>query len=146
MPHFEQKKWRAFIVLKRYSVRKPSPLITFRFSNRTEATMAPFLLQILQSHLLRFSNPLGNFNSSWIEPQWQEEVTIFIESRSRLQLEPLCCLAPSVSCLNWTMCRTCYVMYEPMIRLFIANDLYSCLSKRFNMMWWCPIIKAANNC
>src|SRR6056297_3242468 len=72
MPQIEQKKWRAWFVLNRYSLRCSSPSMTRSPARGTDATTAPFLRQIEQSHRRGSSIPLGKASSSTTAPQWQE--------------------------------------------------------------------------
>src|SRR6056297_3972862 len=72
MPQIEQKKWRAWFVLNRYSLRHSSPSMTRSPEIGTDATTAHFLRQIEQSQRRGSSIPLGKTSSSTTAPQWQE--------------------------------------------------------------------------
>src|SRR6056297_379394 len=104
MPQIEQKKWRAWFVLNRYSLRCSSPSMTRSPARGTDATTAPFLRQIEQSHRRGSSIPLGKASSSTTAPQWQE-------ARCGLVI-----LTPSISLITGTILLQHNVLVKRRVR------------------------------
>src|SRR6476660_10353462 len=69
MPHVLQKKWRAVIVWKRYSVRESSPESSLKRDSWTFTISAFLRRQIEQSH--RVSSGKSLSISKRTAPQWQ---------------------------------------------------------------------------